>query len=53
MTSADIAINGFCNKKGTFRVFTGFGQLQTTETSGRNMTVDSRHPLLPKAGWGK
>jgi hypothetical protein len=46
---------GFCNKKGTFRVFTGFGHLQTSETSGRNMTVelDRRHPLLPKAGWGK
>ena len=46
---------GFCNKKGTFRVFTGFGHLQTSETSGRNMTVelDSRHPLLPKTGWGK
>ena len=48
---------GFCNKKGTFfRVFTGFGHLQTSETSGRNMTVElnSRHPLLPKkAGWGK
>ena len=46
---------GFCNKKGTFKVFTGFGHLQTSETSGRNMTVelDSRHPLLPKAGWGK
>jgi hypothetical protein len=46
---------GFCNKKGTFRVFTGFGLLQTSETSGRNMTVelDSRHPLLPKAGCGK
>ena len=46
---------GICNKKGTFRVFTGFGHLQTSETSGRNMTVeiDSRHPLLPKAGWGK
>ena len=45
---------GFCNKKGTFRVFTGFGHLQTSETSGRNMTVelDSRHPLLPKTGWG-
>jgi hypothetical protein len=45
----------FCNKKGTFRVFTGFGHLQTSETSGRNMTVelDSRHPLLPKTGWGK
>ena len=43
---------GFCNKKGTFTVFTGFGHLQT---SGRNMTVelDSRHPLLPTAGWGK
>jgi hypothetical protein len=43
---------GFCNKKGTFRVFTGFGNVQT---SGRNMTVelDSRHPLLPKTGWGK
>ena len=47
--------SGFCNKKGTFRVFTGFGHLQTSETSGRNMTVelDSRHPLLPKTGWGK
>ena len=46
---------GFCNKKGTFRVFTGFGHLQTSEKSGRNMTVelDSRHPLLPKAEWGK
>jgi hypothetical protein len=46
---------GFCNKKETVRVFTGFGHLQTSETSGRNMTVevDSRHPLLPKAGWGK
>ena len=46
---------GFCNKKGTFRVFTGFGHLQTSETSGRNMTVelDSRHSLLPKTGWGK
>jgi hypothetical protein len=42
------------NIMGTFRVFTGFGHLQTSETSGRNMTVelDSRHPLLPKAGWG-
>ena len=46
---------GFCNKKGTLRVLTGFGHLQTSETSGRNMTVelDSRHPLLPKTGWGK
>ena len=46
---------GFCNKKGTFRVFTGFGLLQTLETSGRNMTVelDNRHLLLPKAGCGK
>jgi hypothetical protein len=45
----------FVIKKGTFRVFTGFGHLQTSETSGRNMTaeLDSRHPLLPKAGWGK
>ena len=45
----------FVIKKGTFRVFTGFGHLQTSETSGRNMTVelDSRHPLLPKTGWGK
>jgi hypothetical protein len=43
---------GFCNKKGTFRVFTGFGHLQT---SGRNMTVelDNRHSLLPNTGWGK
>jgi hypothetical protein len=24
---------GFCNKKGTFRVFTGFGHLQTSEDS--------------------
>jgi hypothetical protein len=31
---------GFCNKKGTFRVFTGFGHLQTSEKSGRNMTVE-------------
>ena len=31
---------GFCNKKGTFRVFTGFGHFQTSETSGRNMTVE-------------
>ena len=29
-----------CNKKGTFRVFIGFGHLQTSETSGRNMTVE-------------
>ena len=45
----------FRNKKGTFRVFTGFGHLQTSETSGRNMTVelDSWHPLLPKTEWGK
>ena len=45
---------GLCNTKGTLRVFTGFGHLQTSETSGRNMTVelDSRHPLLPKTGWG-
>jgi hypothetical protein len=45
----------FVIKKGTFRVFTGYGHLQTSETSGRNMTVelDSRHPLLPKTGWGK
>jgi hypothetical protein len=42
------------DKKGTFSVFTGFGHLQTSETSDRNITVelDSRHPLLPK-GWGK
>ena len=46
---------GFRNKKGTFMVFTGFGHFQTSETSGRNMTVelDSWHPLLPKTGWGK
>ena len=46
--------SGFCNTKGTFRVFTKIGHLHTSETSGRNMTVelDSRHPLLPKAGWG-
>jgi hypothetical protein len=45
----------FCNKKGTFEIFTGFGHLQTSETSGRYMTVelDSRHPLLSKTGWGK
>ena len=55
MTIHSLAPLRFCNKKGTFRVFTGFGHLQTSETSGRNMTVelDSRHPLLPKAGWGK
>ena len=46
---------GFCNKKGTFKVFTGVGHLQTSETSGRNFTVElnSRHPLLPKTGWGE
>jgi hypothetical protein len=29
--------------------------IQTSETSVRNMTVEleSRHPLLPKTGWGK
>ena len=45
----------FVIKKGTFGIFTGFGHLQISETSGRNMTVelDSRHPLLPKTGWGK
>ena len=32
---------GFCNKKGTFRVFTGFCHLQTSET------------VFPKTGWGK
>jgi hypothetical protein len=44
---------GFCNKKGTFGIFTGFGHLQTSETSGRNMIVelDSRHPLLPITVW--
>jgi hypothetical protein len=42
---------GFCNKKGTFRVFTGFGHLQTSETSGRNITVelDSQHTKPTKA----
>jgi hypothetical protein len=42
-----------CYKKGTFEIFTGFGHLQTSETSGRNMIVelDSRHPLLPKTVW--
>ena len=30
-----------CNKKGTFWVFTGFGHLRTSETSGRNMTIES------------
>jgi hypothetical protein len=50
-STADFVIK----KEHFFRVFTGFGHLQTSETSGRNMTVelDSRHPLLPKAGWGK
>jgi hypothetical protein len=40
-------------KKGTFGIFNGFGHLQTSETSGRNMAVelDSRHPLLLKTGW--
>jgi hypothetical protein len=33
----------FCNKKGTIRPFTGFGHLQTSETSGRNMTVELVH----------
>ena len=43
----------FVIKKATFRVFTGFDHLQTSETSGRNITVelDSWHPLLPKTGW--
>ena len=40
-------------KKGTFGIFTVFGHLQMSETSGRKMAVelDSRHPLLPKTGW--
>jgi hypothetical protein len=39
-------------KKGTFGNSTGFGHLQTSETSGRNMAVelDNRNPLLPKTG---
>jgi len=43
----------FVIKIGTFRHFPGFGHLQTSETSGRNMAVelDSGHPLLPKTGW--
>jgi hypothetical protein len=37
-------------KKGTFGIFTGFGHLQTSETSGRNMAIElgSQHLLLPK-----
>jgi hypothetical protein len=31
---------GLCNKNGTFRVFTGFGQFERSETFGRNMTVE-------------
>ena len=38
---------GLCNKKGTFRVFTGFGHLQTSEI----VEFDSRHSLFPKTGW--
>jgi hypothetical protein len=52
----DIAVISIIRaKQGTFRVFKGFDHLQTSETSGRKMTVelDSRHPLLPKVGWGK
>ena len=50
---------GFCNKKGTFRVFTGFCHLQTSETSGRypvNITREltklrlSSHSLLIEKG---
>jgi hypothetical protein len=44
----------FCNeKKITFGIFTGFGHLQTSETSGRNMAIElgSRHLLLPKTEW--
>jgi hypothetical protein len=43
------SIADFVIKKGTFRIFTGFGHLQMLETLGRNMAVelDSRHPLLP------
>jgi hypothetical protein len=34
-------------------IITGFGHLQTSETSGRNMAIelDSRHLLLPKTEW--
>jgi H+/gluconate symporter-like permease len=46
------SIADFVIKKGTFWIFTGFGNLQMSETLGRNMAVelDSRHPLLPKTG---
>ena len=44
---------GFCNKKGAFRVFTGFGHLQTSETSGRNMTVELDSQHLSKSWMGK
>jgi hypothetical protein len=39
--------------KGTFGIFTGFGHLQTSETSGRNMAIElgSQHLLLPKTEW--
>ena len=39
--------------KGTFGIFTGFGHLQTSETSGRNMAIElgSRHLLFPKTEW--
>ena len=33
----------FVIKKGTFGIFTGFGHLQTSETSGRNMTASSKN----------
>jgi hypothetical protein len=29
----------FVIKKGTFRIFTGFGHLQTSQTSGRNSSL--------------
>ena len=43
----------FVMKKGTFGIFTGFGDVQTSETSGRKIAVElhSRHPLLQKSGW--
>ena len=43
----------FCNeKKITFGIFTGFGHLQTSETSGRNMARRVRQPAsTPSKNW--
>jgi hypothetical protein len=45
----------FVLEKGAFGIFTRFGHFQTSETSGRNMSVelDIQHPFLPKYWMGK